>query len=276
VREVNGRVREVNGRVREVNGRVREMNRRIQKIEENETFLKFNPWIDMERTDRTRIQDLRGKCKKRIGSQDWKCMLTGCTVESDLKLAHILPDSCKKLILQRLGLDYRFRNDYLATPWNFMVLRKDIEEAFDALKISFIVKDVLKPREFSLKIWDSSDLSEDIKQMEGTLLSVPSNISLSRRALSYQALMAYLSQKHQEKGFDQDEPADFSSEFEGKDELRKELASIYQTAIREERDEHNFDSDEDEENYVESIEDDDFDEVDVGVDDKVESSGDDK
>ena len=54
-------------------------------------------------------------------------------------------------------------------------------------------------------------LKQEIMQLEGTKLMVPAEVKLCRRALSYQALMAYTSLKYEEDGaIDLEEPADFS------------------------------------------------------------------
>ncbi|CAM6001479.1 unnamed protein product [Sphagnum balticum] len=155
-----------------------------------------------------------------------------------LKTAHILPDSTKKSILNLLQLKPEFRNDVEAEKWNFMILRSDVEEAFDALKISFIA-DVVHPNSFCLHVWDPADLKPDVIEASGKELTIPEGIKLSRRALSYQALMAYLSLKYQDSSIELTEPWDFSSEFEGKDQKRKALAGLFQTSLREELDEEN-------------------------------------
>ena len=54
-------------------------------------------------------------------------------------------------------------------------------------------------------------LKQEIMQLEGTKLMVSAEVKLCRRALSYQALMAYTSLKYEEDGaIDLEEPADFS------------------------------------------------------------------
>ena len=88
-------------------------------------------------------------------------------------------------------------------------------------------------------------------QIGGCKLNVPEGIELCRRALSYQALMAYLTLKYQNKAaLDLQEPADFSSEYDGNDETRRKLASILNTAVVEESTEDRDENEvEDEESF---------------------------
>jgi hypothetical protein len=227
---------------------LRTVGRRVEKLELENNFKKYDPWKDMAETDRSKTQYLRSKI---IPSKvPDVCWLTGPNSSSN-KVAHILPDSTPKVILDLLKLPREFRNDTSAKRWNFMILRNDVEEAFDTKKISFVPIDLFHPNEFKLKIWVKDGLMEDVLKLEGCKLNVPLGIELSRRALSYQALMAYLTLKYQGKAaLDLEEPADFSSEYEGKDETRKKLASTLNTAVVEESTEDGDENKvEDEENF---------------------------
>ena len=248
---VKTELRTVKTELRTVKTELRTASRTVQKLELEHNFKKYDPWKDMAETDRSKTQKLRSKI---IPSKvEDVCWLTGRSPSSN-KLAHILPDSTPKDVLELLKLPREFRNDPSAKRWNFMILRNDIEEAFDAKKISFVPIDLFHPNEFKLKIWAKDGLMEDVLKLEGCKLNVPPGIELCRRALSYQALMAYLTLKYQGKAaLDLEEPAEFSSEYEGKDETRKKLASTLNTAIVEEStedgDENEVDDEvEDEEN----------------------------
>ena len=188
---------------------------KVEKLELENNFKKYDPWKDMAETDRSKTQHLRSKI---IPSKvPDVCWLTGPSSSSN-KVAHILPDSTPKDVLELLKLPREFRNDLSAKRWNFMILRNDVEEAFDTKKISFVPVDLLHPNEFKLKIWVKDGLTKDVLELEGCKLNVPQGIELCRRALSYQALMAYLTLKYQGKAaLDLEEPADFFSEYEGKD-----------------------------------------------------------
>ena len=138
-----------------------------------------------------------------------------------------------------------------------MILSSAVENAFDRLQLSFIPVDVFHPTDLKLHIWDESCVSDEIGSgnasdqasdvslygrvrttigdFRDALLQVPPACAPSRRALSYQAMNAYLFNKsRRDMSFAADEPADFSSEFEGKDEVRRQLAGVLRTSIKEE------------------------------------------
>ena len=209
--------------------------RRIEKIELESYFRMYDPWREVAWTDCSRVNDLRDTIVNKLTKTYLTCWLTGCEVVTDVSVAHILPDSTPISVMKLLKLPPKFLNNINAERWNFMMLRCDIIEAFNLKKVSFVPTDPLHPEEFILHIWVKDGLKQEIMILEGTKLMVPAEVKLCRRALSYQALMAYLTLKYEGEGaIDLDEPADFSSEFEGRDEIRKKLASILQTSIREE------------------------------------------
>lgn len=190
----------------------------------------------MSETDRSKVKNLRGKVSGRLRELGCllECMVTKCRDENRLKVAHILPDSTTKGIMNDLNLPFDFKNDTEATKWNFMVLRDDIEEAFDSLKISFMPNNLLEPEDFSLNIMDRSSLTPDIIVLEGSKLNVPNGIALSRRALSYQAYMAYIQAKYRDSDAQLAIPLDFSSEYDGKDQVRDRLARLVISSIHNE------------------------------------------
>lgn len=226
--------------------------KKVDKLEWKSSFLEFCPWLDMAETDRSRSKNLRASIFNALGVNDATvvCWVTGRKVP--VKVAHILPDSTKNLVMQRLELHPEFRNSTSARPSNFMILDANLEEAFDAMKISFSPADKLHPDKLKLKIWDDACRDDPvggcgasaaerckIGDWEGCELRVPSNWSVSMRALSYHTLCCYIYQRH--KGtlsLDVEMPADFSSQSgEGKDTVRRELAEMVHSSIRADKDE---------------------------------------
>ena len=196
-----------------------------------------NPWFNMAETDQSKTSKLRLKVMNRLQKLKcpFECMLTKCQDIHKLKVAHILPDSTKKSIMNDLKLPSCFRNDTEAQKWNFMILRNDIEEAFDSLKISFVPTNILQPNDFYLNIIDRDSLDSDITGLEGSKLNVPEGISLSRRALSYQAYMAYIQATYNDPSVDLNLPLDFwSSEYDSRDAVRDRLAGLVTSSIRDE------------------------------------------
>ena len=211
------------------------ISKRTRKIEYRLTYSDLNPWLDMATSRGSRVDDLRSKIGAK--SNGLKCWLSDC--DRSTKVAHILPDSCSHRILDNLKLSHTFKNDVNANPWNFMVLDTVLESAFDRLMISFMLQDIFHPTVFVLKIWDRSCVETllgngcKIGDYEGKVLNVPDSVAVSRRALSYQALMAYFHTK-QRNHEEIDVPVDFSSEFSDKNAFRNELTSALATSIREE------------------------------------------
>jgi hypothetical protein len=141
-------------------------------------------------------------------------------------------------VLRKLGLTPKFRNDLDAVPSNFMILDVALEEAFDSLKISFIPTDILHTEQLRLKIWDPDCRNDPVGSAtigtyEGYVLNIPSAWRVSRRALSYHTLCCYVYQKYKGKlSLDENEPADFSSQEAGRDEVRRELAEMFHSCIQ--------------------------------------------
>eukprot|EP01031_Cornospumella_fuschlensis_P034982 gene34982-42364_t len=182
------------------------------------------------------------------------CWVTGKHVA--VKNAHILPDSTKNKIMQRLELDPSFRNDVDAVPSNFMILDVRLEKAFDSMKISFSPVDLLHTDDLKLKIWDptcrddpvergtAAEMQNDINlygrelttigDYEGFPLNIPAPWRVSKRALSYHTLCCYIYQKYKGNlSISEDEPADFSSQTgNGGDIVRRQLAELFRTSIR--------------------------------------------
>jgi hypothetical protein len=211
------------------------ISKRTRKIEYRLTYSDANPWLDMASSRGSNVNDLRGKIGAKLDGL--KCWLSDS--DRTTKVAHILPDSCSHKILDDLKLPHTFKNNVNANPWNFMVLDTALESAFDRLMISFVQQDILHTTVFVLKIWDISCVEtllgngQKIGDYKGLVLNVPKSVAVSRRALSYQALMAYFHAK-QRNHEDIDVPVDFSSEFSDKNAFRNHLTSALATSIREE------------------------------------------
>lgn len=232
----------------------------VDKINWVNTFTDFCPWLGMAETERSRAIDLRKKVFAKLGITDATatCWVTGKHVA--VKNAHILPDSTKKTVMSRLELESAFRNDVDAVPSNFMILDVHLENAFDSMKISFSPVDLLHTDVLTLKIWDpacrddpvgegnAADIQSDVtrygKQLntigayEGFPLNIPASWRLSRRALSYHTLCCYIYQNYKGKlSIDENEPADFSSQTAtGRDNVRRQLAELFKSSIREDHD----------------------------------------
>jgi len=130
------------------------------------------------------------------------------------KNAHILPASTNKKVLDRLQLPLEFKNDVNASHSNFIIFDERLEEAFDAMKISFTPHDRLHTEILRLKIWDNScrddpvgegneaDKAEDLRahrrvlttigDYENAELKLPKIWLVSKRALSYHTLCCYM------------------------------------------------------------------------------------
>jgi hypothetical protein len=215
---------------------------KTEKIEWKLNFESLNPWLDMAETERSTTKNLKEKVFNKLGvkKETVSCWVTG--LQGDVKVAHILPDSCSNKVFELLKIPVESKNDVDATRKNFLVLDPAFEYAFDHLNLSFIPINLLKPSELCVHIWDDSiktiplsvtGRSLTIGDFDGACLNIPHGWDIFKRALSYQALCAYIYHKNKETCIlDDSEPADFSSEFEGKDEARKGLASLLQSNIK--------------------------------------------
>lgn len=234
--------------------------KKVDKIDWVHRFSEFCPWLEMAETERSRANGLRKKVFEKLGITDEtaSCWVTGKHVT--VKNAHILPDSTKNKIMRRLELEPSFRNDVNAVPSNFMILDVRLEEAFDSMKISFSPVDMLHTDVLTLKIWDpacrddlvgvgtaaemQSDVTQHKRQLttigdyEGSPLKIPASWRVSRRALSYHTLCCYIFQKYKGNlSIDENEPADFSSQTAtGRDKVRRQLAELFKSSIREDDD----------------------------------------
>lgn len=234
--------------------------KKVDKIDWIHRFADFCPWLDMAETERSRANDLRKKVFAKLGITDVTatCWVTGKHVA--VKNAHILPDSTKNKIMRRLELEPSFRNDVNAVPSNFMILDVRLEDAFDSMKISFSPVDLLHTDVLRLKIWDPAcrddpvevgttaemqcDVTQHGRQLttigdyDGFPLNIPASWRVSRRALSYHTLCCYIYQKYKGNlSIDENEPADFSSQSAtGRDKVRRQLAELFKSSIREDDD----------------------------------------
>jgi hypothetical protein len=223
---------------------LKKMEKKVDRIDWVTRFTEFCPWLEMAETDRSRTNDLRKKIFIKLGIDpaNATCWVSGMRVP--VKVAHILPDSSKKNVMTRLGLESSFRNDVNAVPCNFMVLCYSLEGAFDAMQISFSPPDLLHPETLTLKIWDDACRNNPVENdgtcvvprsigdYDGAALNIPTGWVVSKRALSYHTLCCYIYQRY--KGnMSEHEPADFSSQLgEGRDKIRKQLAELFKTSIR--------------------------------------------
>ena len=232
-------------------------------------FGEYCPWLDMAETDRSRTRNLREQLfrKLNIANDTAVCWVTGKVVS--VKVAHILPDSTKTNVMKRLDLTSDFKNDVEASPNNFLILDSLLEQAFDAMQISFAPVDILHTSNLCLRIWDSNcvnnpvgtkDVPETIGDYRGAALNLPPGWTVSKRALSYHTLCCYIYQKHKGRlALDVNVPADFSSQTgDGKDTVRLELAQLYHSALRADNE-----AEEDDEDVLDNaIDDEDFEGVD--------------
>jgi hypothetical protein len=133
-----------------------------------------------------------------------------------------------------------------------MILDNALEEAFDSMKISFIADSILNPSVFKLRIWDDTcrgnflqSVNKTIGDFDGVELVVPGGFALSRRCLSYQALMSYIYQTRFNNSCNvYHEPADFSSqESHTREVIRTSLRDLLETSIREETDQNDNEDD---------------------------------
>ena len=208
----------------------------VNQLKWSACFKEMNPWLEMAETERSRMRDTRAKFFQYLGITEatatcWVSGIQNVPASKNVIVSHILPDSSKNSVLERLKLDFTFKNDYAAKPSNFLLLDKKIEDAFDHLKLSFVPIDILHPTTFKLVCWTD----EVITLSDGSLfdcsgeprLNLPEGFAPSRRAMSYQALCAYIynAYKHRTGEYGKEVPTDFSSEYVGKDATYKKRIS---------------------------------------------------
>lgn len=177
------------------------MNKKINIIAENQ-YVHANPWESMSITTDGTADNLRVKILKyySLGTKT-VCMLAGETVPPDqIKLAHILPRSTKAHIFRKLGMESSDINDIR----NLLLLSKNVEEAFDSMKISFVARVNSEFRkELIMHVWDNSVLEKPIypgsTRNIGEFIDQPLNLQMNadqvhmpfKRCLSFQAFMCH-------------------------------------------------------------------------------------
>lgn len=169
-------------------------------------YQSMNPWEEMSNTTDGTASGLRSKFLSFYqlnikGASSLHCMFTQkATPDEKLKLAHILPRSTKANTFRSLGLESSDINCFR----NFLLLSENVEEAFDALRISF-VQNPANPlhHDYILHVWDDRVLeefvfkgsTEKIKNFAGNSLSLlfPNGQMHNpfRRCLSFQAWMSF-------------------------------------------------------------------------------------
>jgi hypothetical protein len=129
------------------------------------TQLNHNPYATMaQTTDSVKFDIRKNIFLPYSGIIDNKptCMYSGI-IDSSVKCAHILPKSTKMATVSNLGL----KPDDVNSPRNMMWLCPGIEDAFDAMKLSFICRVVPGMKSgYVMSIWDDSCL--DYKLHENT------------------------------------------------------------------------------------------------------------
>ena len=257
--KIDSTVQVLASRMQSMKRDMQSMERDMQVLKDSSIIRDMNPWLEMSQTDRSRTNNLRSALFNKLGITDQaaSCWLSG---GKPVKVAHILPCSTKALVWEKLGLTKEFRNDVNASRWNFMVLRNDIESAFDSLKVSFLPMDAIHQESFRLHIWDKSSVDADILVLDGKPLQIPTGVSLSRRALSYQAICAFVEYKKRADAGEinlNDAARDFSSDA-GTDGtiVYNEMLGILRRSIREEnQEEEEYDDDDGDEQEDEEADD---------------------
>jgi hypothetical protein len=203
-------------------------------------LLSDNPWRRSQLSG-SRGEHFRNDLKRSLGyhkdEHNIACMLTDRVGNgSQVCAAHILPCSSKKQISDQLGLTLTDLN----STRNGLFLAKNIEVAFDELKLSFVPKDILHPLSLKMIIWDQTaadipiwhDHTDTIGQYEGCTLQLGDHLPY-RRALSYQAYMAHTASSL--SGDSSTRPAEFgtpeSSFFKEREKLESNLANAFREEI---------------------------------------------
>ena len=124
-----------------------------------------------------------------------QCMISGVFGDGKQVIAaHLIPCKTDPLVLDLLNLKLTDVNSMR----NILFLSKNIEVAFDRLKLSFVPQDLLHPNTLVMKVWDQSitdsfifdDSTVRIGDLEGRPLLLGSHQPFLR-CLSSQALFAW-------------------------------------------------------------------------------------
>ena len=132
-----------------------------------------------------------------------KCMVSNLKGNGDQVIAaHILPCASAPVKLVKLGL----KKKDLQSSRNGLFLAKELERAFDSLKISFVKSNTLREALY-MKIWDDDcrktrlweGCKHTIGDYDGAKLKLGSHEPF-RRALSYQAYQAFINSSSEDEG----------------------------------------------------------------------------
>ena len=114
--------------------------------------------------------------------------------DEDILAAHILPSSTIVDIADVLEMSL----DDIQSTRNGLLLCSKIKESFDKLELSFVPVDILHPSQYKMVIWKDSCKAKSVMKGSLKLIGEYDEVSLElgelepyRRALSYQALLAY-------------------------------------------------------------------------------------
>jgi hypothetical protein len=234
-------------KLNEISRQVVSVKERVEYVTED-FYTNLNPWEVMSNTTDGTANDVRGKFIRNYSLRSpLKCMLSGLFIpDNQIKLAHILPRSTKAKVYRKLGM----RKDDINGIRNLLLLSKNVEEAFDSMRISFVprVNEALC-REYVMHVWDDSVCEEAIHDGASTnigdYLKVPLTLRMNetqihepfRRCLSYHAFMCFWKwSKEGKTGLT--EPFDFdNSVYETNAENKVERAKYFEQFIRDRREE---------------------------------------
>jgi hypothetical protein len=175
----------------------------------NVSMVNHNLWTSSRVTVAgKRDHNLRSILKMELGygnkeNTKVKCMVSNLNGNGDQVIAaHILPCASEQVKLAKLGLKIKD----LQSSRNGLFLAKELERAFDSLKISFIKSNALKEALY-MKIWNydcrKTRLWEGCKHTigdyDGAKLKLGSHEPF-RRALSYQAYQAFINSSSEDEG----------------------------------------------------------------------------
>ena len=94
-------------------------------------------------------------------------MLGKKRVFADVTLAHIWPDSYKNVA--EFAREMALPSDFYSEPRNFLLLPKDVHDAFDDGKIGFIPA----REQFTLRVFNRVGLADGITALDGSILHLP-------------------------------------------------------------------------------------------------------